>query len=201
MPTTHTLRASVALIRALDAFGQRLVRVLDTPTAYACLTEAHLEGTFTAGACWPLARVVAQLLGPPASVLALRSCTSDPVMAGCIQHFVVRYGLRYLDGHGAFSGAELIRYWRDHETLAVRVDRFSKEEEGYWDSAYGFDLERPLARYLKRTLRRDLMALRALVRDYREGGKAPDDHLSNAFLCETRICSETVSVSGDVERR
>lgn len=64
---------------------------------------------------------------------------------------VVRYGARYFDGNGAFTRDELVRCWREHEDLDVRVDRFS-QQHGFRDAEYGSDVEAPLRVYLDATL-------------------------------------------------
>jgi hypothetical protein len=134
---------------AVYALGGRLRQVLATPAAYALLDE----GTWTSGACWPLARAVARWLGPAATLCTL---TGTPHLLSTTrgpQHVVVTCAGLCLDGDGASTAAELVRRWAEIEGVGdPRLEPYDEHAVRASGCSEGAELDDALARLLADTL-------------------------------------------------
>lgn len=89
-----------------------LVKAADSDEGYALIPE----GTWTAGHCLEYARALKRLYSN-GRFYGIRNSWYG------IEHILIRVGLTdcYLDGHGAHTAAEVLRYWQTQENVSQPV--------------------------------------------------------------------------------
>lgn len=113
--------------RAVREFGRTLNEWLNRESsrkgAFGVLLSEDLEG-WTRGGCWILAEALHRWLDAPMWAVTIKGSDWGPQ----VSHVVVRVGHCFLDGDGAWTGAELVRSeeemrraWTD---LEVGMDSF-----------------------------------------------------------------------------
>lgn len=88
-------------IRTLGEFGRELRKLINGDEVFALLEEG-LGNDWGSGGCWILAAAVAEHLGPPAKLMAIRSDSN------LVEHVVVQYGDLYVDYKGTSDLRKLL---------------------------------------------------------------------------------------------
>jgi GNAT superfamily N-acetyltransferase len=132
------------------AVGRVMKRIAASNEAYAWLNADPTvsEGTFMAGACWPVARAMQRVLGPTARLMGIADENGE------LGHVVVESGGLLLDAEGAHGVGYPTEWARAERVWGARLVPFSAEEAKRRGLGRGKALEEHLVGALIAALRK-----------------------------------------------